>query len=185
MSTSNDSPQHDRPRRWFFALWPDVSLLAALDPLLDSRLPARAGRPVERHNLHITLVFLGTLDASQQDCARAAAGHCAGAPGFELVLDRLGWWRQSQVLWLGAGVQPPALDALVAALRERLVHCPGMMLDPRPYRAHMTLLRKVRRRPRSLQAAPLSWRPTEFVLVESEPLERGVRYHRRGAWPLT
>lgn len=178
MNTSNN------PHRWFFALWPDEALRNALDTLLDERLSARPGRRVASRNLHITLVFLGPLATDRLSCIGEAAARCAGAPSFELVLDRISWWRQSQVMWLGPGSMPPALEALVGALRVHLADC-EIPLDPRPYRAHMTLMRKVRRRPSSFQIKPLKWRPAEFVLVESEPVEHGVLYHRRAAWPLT
>lgn len=173
-----------RPRRLFFALWPDDAQRQALDQALTETLPSRAGRRLPLANLHVTLVFIGLADAAQQACLeRLAAGLTPQA--FDLLLDRINWWRQSQVLWLGCAETPPALAQLVADLRAGATAC-GFGVDARPFRVHMTLMRKVRRRPLPLPGTPpLAWRPDSFALVESVPVPDGVRYDRLASWPLS
>lgn len=171
-----------RARRLFLALWPDAALRERIEQTLFPSLPAAAGRPVPAGNLHLTLVFLGAIAGDRLVCIEDAAAGARAEP-FELVLDRLGWWRQSQVLWLGARETPPVLDALVGALRNGLVAC-GFTPESRPFRAHMTLIRKVRRRPPLPHCEPLRWRPDALVLIESTTIPGGVRYTRLATWPI-
>ncbi len=183
MSAGSDDGGDRAPvRRLFLALWPDDALRERIERTILPALPVRAGRAVPGENLHLTLVFLGDVPERQLGCVEDAAAGARAEP-FELVLDRLSWWRQSQVLWLGARETPPALAALVGALRERLAAC-GLALESRPFRAHMTLLRKVRRRPSLPHGEPLHWRPDSHALIESTPVPGGVRYTRRASWPI-
>lgn len=147
-----------------------------------SLLPARAGRLVPLENLHLTLVFLGDIPASRLACIEQAAARLRTAR-FELVLDRIAWWRQSQVLWLGPTETPAALAAHVAALREELAAC-ELPPESRQFSAHMTLMRKVRRRPPPRRFDPLVWKPDGHVLIESTPIAGGVRYQRLAFWPF-
>jgi RNA 2',3'-cyclic 3'-phosphodiesterase len=169
-------------RRLFFALWPDATLRDQLDRAIVSALPPRAGRPIPLENLHITLVFLGQVAESRIACIEQAAAR-PRATRFELVLDRIAWWRQSQVLWLGPCETPAALEVFVSALRDELRAC-DLSLETRPFRAHMTLMRKVRRRPQPVHFTPLVWRPDGLALIESMPVDGGVRYQRRAFWPF-
>ena len=57
-------------------------------------------------NLHITLVFMGSVDASARIYAEAVADDLR-AVSAELCLDQLGYWPGPQVLWLGASTVPP------------------------------------------------------------------------------
>ncbi len=168
--------------RLFFALWPDPPLRDALDHALRHHLPTHAGRRIPSENLHITLVFLGTVPESRLPCIEQAGAGVHAAP-FTLTLDRIAWWRQSRVLWLGPAETPPALATLVAELRAGLAVC-DIVLEPRPFRAHMTLMRKVSRRPPVLQIESLSWQPGGLALIESLPVAGGVCYQRRAYWPF-
>ncbi len=183
MNAGNDGSEDGAPeRRLFFALWPDASLCNQLDQSVVSALPARAGRLVPLENLHVTLVFLGHVPESRLACIEQVAARLRTAR-FELVLDRIAWWRQSQVLWLGPKETPAALEAHVAALRDGLTAC-DLALESRQFRAHMTLMRKVRRRPSPQRFDPLVWKPDGHVLIESTPIAGGVRYQRLAFWPF-
>ena len=60
------------------------------------------------------------------------------------------------------------------------------MPETREYRAHITLARKVKRGPRQPQPVQtISWKVDRFVLVESVPEPRGVRYEVLRSWTLT
>lgn len=169
----------DDKQRLFFALWPDdrvrAQLAAALPPVVD-------GRPVRRDNLHLTLVFLGSVDKETQACAEQAASS-AVCPPFELAFDAGGYFPRPQVVWIAPTQPPAALGMLVRALREALLPC-GLDLDPRPYRPHLTLARKVRRRPALSAITPIFWPVTEFSLVESRSQPEGVCYVPLRSWPL-
>lgn len=169
-------------QRLFFALWPDAALRQAIRRHCKALLRHGGGRPVAVENLHITLAFLGTTDARQRGCVERAADAIA-LPPFELTLDRVGHWPRPRVLWLAPGEQPPALLDLAASLRRGAIAC-GLRQEARPYRAHLTLMRKVARPPAELACRPLVWPIDRFALVVSETRPEGVRYTPLRFWPL-
>lgn len=168
-------------QRLFFALWPDEGVRAAAERALEAEPPER-GRRVPRENWHITVAFLGDCSAEQRACYEAAAS-AVDAPAFELSLDRMGYFPRPQVLWCGASEVPDALARLVEGLNAGLAEC-GYQPDRRPFRPHMTLVRKARgARPRDL-AEPIAWSVNELTLVASELRRDGAHYTVVGRWPL-
>jgi len=180
------APEHEHTsaaERLFFALWPDEALRQQLrqrcKPLLD--LPG--GRPVATENLHITLAFLGRVDARQRTCVEVMADaiHC---PAFSLQLDRVGFWPRPRVLWLAPTSMPEALLTLAADLHHGAEAC-GLTLDARPYQAHVTIKRKVREAPpEDMPIEPIRWLVREFVLVRSSSAPQGVIYEPLKRWAL-
>ncbi|WP_376696577.1 RNA 2',3'-cyclic phosphodiesterase [Wenzhouxiangella sp. EGI_FJ10305] len=164
-------------RRLFFALWPDEKIRREI---VERREMLGRGslKRVPDHNLHLTLLFLGDQPAERLGEFEAAADAIRGKP-CELRLDRFGWFPGAGVLWLG-GEAPETLQALQAALYARIGEL-GIDLDRRPFRPHVTLFRKVARRPDLPTPSPLSWPVREFALVESIP---GQPYRRIGRWSI-
>ncbi len=136
-------------QRLFFALWPSEEVRSGLVEVMAS-LHARRAKPVAAENLHITLLFLGSVTAQTRICAEKIAEEIAGH-SFELRLDQIGFWPKSGILWLGAREVPESLAALVRDLHLGIAGC-GIDLDARPFKPHVTLMRKalVVRRDRSL-----------------------------------
>jgi 2'-5' RNA ligase len=74
-------------------------------------------------------------------CIETAAGDVVLAP-FVLTLDTLCDWRKQQ-LWLARpDATPAALLDLVSQLQQHLLAC-GLQPEPRRYRPHVTLARKM------------------------------------------
>ena len=169
-------------RRLFFALWPDGVTREAL-ARYEKQLGRRSGgRPVTSANLHLTLAFLGSVEAECQACLESMAGQIE-APPFELLLDQAGFWRRPRVLWLGARETPEPLRELVRQLNLGLAGC-GLTPENRPFQAHITLRRKALRHPEATEFTPLYWPVREFVLVESQTRPEGACYQVVGRWPL-
>jgi 2'-5' RNA ligase len=171
-------------QRLFFALWPPPELQAALAERGREALGERRARRVAADNLHVTLAFLGEVDADARACAEAAAGRVSAAP-FTLRIDRLGYWSRRGLLWAGPGSQPPELAALAADLNRALATDCGYQPDKRPFQAHVTLARKVAKLPGRMAIEPLEWPVARFVLVASELGPGGAAYTIVGEWPLT
>jgi len=173
---------HKNPlsRRLFFALCPGDELRSVLKRRLRKTLPRGAGRLVPVENLHITLVFLGQVGVSEMDSV-SRTGDAVACPPFRLVLDT---WPKPRVLWLGPQHTPAELFALVGSLRSNLQQS-SIVLDQRPYQAHMTLMRKVSRPPTACAIEALEWHVERFsLMMESVPEDKGVRYHQIQSWPL-
>lgn len=155
----------DSPRRLFFALDPDELQRHVIAAALRPALASVGGRRIAVARLHLTLVFLGLTAPSAMPCLRQAAAGVRGIP-FELTLDRIGYWRRSEVLWL-APRPSAALYGLHAALRAALVRC-GVALEDRTYQPHVTLVRKLDRMPDPFpEVPPIPWKVRDFVLMES------------------
>ena len=171
-----------RTRRLFFALWPDAATRERLTEALRGIKPAPA-RATHSDDLHITLVFLGSLDTSTQHCAEQAAALVRAEP-FTLTLDKLGHWQRPRILWLGAAHCPDALLDLVSRLGRALQPC-KIKPDERPYQPHLTFARKVQTAA-ALPALsePIEWPVSSFALVESQPINDGARYRVLTTWPL-
>lgn len=168
-------------QRLFFAVWPDEAARRAL-AALGQRTLSRQGKPVPAENMHITLVFLGSVTAEQRACAEYAAAQVAASP-FTLCLERLGWFRRARVLWSAPAQIPRPLHTLAADLNRGLEAC-GFEPDTRPYHAHVTLARKVARRVDEGAHPPIEWRVDAFHLVQSRTHPDGSRYQTLRSWPL-
>jgi 2'-5' RNA ligase len=169
-------------QRLFFALWPEPAVQKQLYAQAQPALHGCRGRPVARDHLHLTLVFLGSVTREVRQCLEAAADGLH-LPAFTLVFDRIGYWRRPRVLWLGGGMTPEPLRALVDGLNRGVVSC-GRVAESRPYQAHVTVARKVSRDPGPLMLAPLDWRVTRFALVESRTDPAGAVYRPLRYWEL-
>ncbi|PZN27436.1 MAG: RNA 2',3'-cyclic phosphodiesterase [Proteobacteria bacterium] len=171
-----------RTRRLFFALWPAPALRRAIEH--DTRALARrsGGRIVPARNFHVTLAFLGSVAESRlADLVRA--GGAARAPRFELSLDRVQTLPRANVLCLAPSVTPIELRRLVDALRVAL-EAEGFELERRPFRPHLTLVRRLNRPMPTLPLPPVVWPVEEFVLVESRTAAAGSEYEVLARWPL-
>lgn len=168
--------------RLFFALWPAPPLRAALVAWARDHTPARA-RPVAADNLHLTLAFLGSLPAAGVAAAHAAGAELRAAP-VTLTLTRVEHWARPRLLCAMPNPGPDPLAPLAAALRAALVR-QRLPVESRPFRSHVTLVRKIARSPGDQRLEPaLTWSSERLALVVSESLPDGVRYRELAAWPL-
>ena len=175
------SPPDVARQRLFFALWPSAELCAPLAELARRYTPPRARR-VSSGNFHITLAFVGAVDAATRSCMEQAAATLCGA-SFDLCLDRIGAWTGPRILWLAPAAPPPALVSLAAQLQQALRPC-GYQPEARPYLPHVTLARKLAGEPPSLALPPLHWPVRDFVLAESLGTPTGPAYRVLARWPL-
>ena len=156
-----------------------------------SALPPAAW--VRPENLHLTLVFLGDVDAARlPDLGRALGAACGGRRAFAAETAAPGAFPPRgpvRVLWLG--LEPADdLGALSEGLRAAL-EGNGFAFDRKPFRAHVTLARArtpwpaaARERIAALASARRRFDVSEAVLFESELTPGGSRYTARARLPL-
>ena len=161
-------------KRLFFALWPDGRQRDRLRDVINSVAKVVEGRPVERRNWHVTLVFIGAFPAHRVPYLLERAAQIRVEP-FSLNFDRLEFWARPRVASLCAAAVPPELQALVDALNGILLDL-GLKPEDRTYRPHITVARNVRHfeTERLAQRATTEW--SGFELVESISSPGGVRY---------
>ena len=169
-------------RRVFFALWPDAAARRALRKAQRTLRPhLSGGRWVPESNWHITLAFLGSVEEAVMPklCELAA-----GLPAIEgeLTLDTLEHWPRPRVLCLTPAATPAPLVELADSLADAARGL-GVPVENRPYRAHLTLLRALRRMPPELPILPpVPWAFGGFTLVESAPGNSGPAYPVLARW---
>lgn len=177
-----DANRAERQHRLFFASWPGDALRSALAPRIGALQPAGVGRPQRPDQWHVTLVFLGPVPASRVAAAREAAAQVRAAP-CDISFDAVEFWRRPEVLTLVARELPPPLGSLVDQLRAALA-ARGFEPESRPYRAHLTLARKVTHPALPMAFEPLCWPVADFALVESITDRAGSVYTPLASWNL-
>lgn len=166
--------------RLFFALWPDEAARRNLEALSRDVALAAAGKPVPAEKIHLTLAFLGEVDADAQGEALRAAEDAQGK-AFTLALDRVGSFRRARVAWAGTSEAPLPLLDLQAALAANLAGR-GFEVEEREFAAHLTLVRKIARPLPVAAIPPIEMRANALALVHSEA---GTgRYTTVESWPL-
>lgn len=185
MSSSTTSGDHDgnKTQRLFFALWPEDQLRQQIKRHCKTILRHGGGRPVDPENIHFTLAFLGNVDVQQQNCIEHLADQIQ-LPSFEFKIDVVSHFPKSRVLWVGPSEMPAVLVALATELRDGAMRC-GIQMDMRPYRAHMTMMRKVTHTSGEMRIRPVAWQANSFVLVNSVTYPEGVKYQVVREWPLS
>jgi len=165
--------------RLFFALWPDAAARSALSRYAKDAQDACGGRVMRPPNLHVTLAFIGDVDAARLGAILAAADKVTPRR-FLLDVDRVEYWRHNRIVWAGASIVPDALGAFVDELRGAL-DAARIAYDRKPYVPHVTLLREARAAPLPAFAA-VPWPAEAFVLVKSVP---GADYAIVREWRAT
>ncbi len=161
--------------RLFFALWPSPRLAASLAGWAEQARLTTGGRAMRTETLHLTLAFLGPVEAALADELAAATPEHRLAPGAA-PLERYGVFSRQRILWAGPAETPPALQDAHDALWQWLAGH-GLAPPTQPFRPHVTLLRNiVHPHPPEEAPPPLPWHYDRMVLVASESLTGGSRY---------
>ena len=137
------------------------------------------GRFLDRSTYHLTLAFLGDLpDADTARAMDALDAACTSEAPVPLAPDGLGKFGRpaDATLWLGIAPDP-ALLALAERVREGLV-ARDISFDPKPFRPHITLGRRVRipKKPLPPLAFPLPAQARAVTLFKSTLSRDGAAY---------
>ena len=152
---------------------------------IATRLQARAlpGRFETPEKFHITLAFLGWVDAEQVEPIRDATRNAAAqiAP-FTITLDRIGAFpheRRPRVVWIGSHDQGEPFRALAATMQNGYAEL-GFRFDKAAV-AHVTLARIKEGRAHlpMLDVKPVRLHVKHVTLFESLPAGRTTRYEVR------
>ena len=167
-------------KRLFFALWPANETRKQIDKINQS-INSKGLKKVKCDNLHLTLVFLGNVDAESEALIRESMNNISVQP-FALYFDQLAFWRKPRILCLATQQYDQQLLVLVDALKKELEQC-GMTQEERAYKPHITLARKARRLI-DINVQSIEWQAKSFCLVESLSTPYGVHYQVIQTWNL-
>lgn len=186
-------PADLKPARLFFALWPDEAVRTRLAEEAGRLHEGLAGRITRTETVHLTLVFIGDL-ARDRIPGLIERLDAVDAAAFTIDFDRADCWEHNRIAFLTASRPPDALYGLVAQLEQALADL-AIPFDRRPYKPHITLLRKARcpnRNPAAGRVSespewgdfePITWSAEGFVLVESVSTPEGIRYDVLRSFP--
>jgi 2'-5' RNA ligase len=144
-------PGADLPgRRLFYAVpipQPAIDEIAAVIARVRALGVPGGGRDVRwvrLEGLHLTLRFLGpTLDDRIEPARRALRGATDGRSGFDISIGGAGTFPEGgrpRALWLDVRDGEEGLVGLADEIDRELRHA-GWVLDPKPFRPHLTLAR--------------------------------------------
>ncbi|HEY4066210.1 MAG TPA: RNA 2',3'-cyclic phosphodiesterase [Burkholderiaceae bacterium] len=158
-------------RRLFIGLMPDDAVRDAIVAHQSHWYWDPRGRRTRAAKLHLTLHFLGEVDAASEQALRESLAGESVAP-FDLVLRTPARWTNHIAV-----LQPdahPALDDLRARLARRLLRA-GLEPHMAGWAPHVTLARDVPNAAPPEAMRPIPWTVTDFALVWSR-LGRGASY---------
>jgi 2'-5' RNA ligase len=168
--------------RLFFAIVPDDAARDRLDALAAEVARTSGGRPSAPHTLHLTVVFVGTVDGPVAEAVRDAGESTRFRP-FDVAIDTLGTFVRAGIAWAAPSLVAPELASanrdLVRALAER-----GVTTEARPYRPHVTLARRCARAVDGPVEPAIAWRVDRIVLMSSRLLSEGPRYREIASWGM-
>ena len=172
------------PLRLFFALWPDRQVVDGLRRVALAQHAECGGRVMRAETLHITLLFLGAVQADRIRALKAAAAQVSfGA--FSFYLSQFECWRHNRIGFVSGTAEETAQLSQLAGMLRQAVADAGFSFDQRGFVPHVTVLRKIEQVMRRGIQPPLEWRGRDFALVSSEKTEEGIRYRTLASWPLS
>jgi RNA 2',3'-cyclic 3'-phosphodiesterase len=157
---------------------------------LRARLPATSIRWARREQFHLTMRFLGSVDAQQVDRVNDAVRRaCAGSGALQLRAARIGVFpglRRPRVVWTGVDDR----DARLAALQRAIETATNAFTDEPPqerFTGHVTLARcrDIARADASALATLVEnmssrsfgqWTAGSVDIIRSQPTSQGSRY---------
>lgn len=163
-------------RRLFVGLMADDRMRDAVDVLRSTWVWPPGARMVPRHNLHLTLHFLGDVDLVDE-VSLVEALAAVPVPELQLSIQSSAIWHDGVVVLLAEG--SPVLDDLRRDTGAA-VAAAGLEIDPR-WTPHMTLARHAGAAQAPVPIDPMVWAPRAVSLVWSRREAAGYEVVR--AWP--
>ena len=132
-------------------------------------------KPVQEHNLHLTLAFLPNVNQLQEEELISFANRLTVNP-FNLSFSEVGYWQNTGILFLKPDDEPPALLSLANNLR-RYGEKQKIYENPFSFHPHITLLRGCKTKPQITRSIrPITCHFNEFKLFHSTKLNGTLRY---------
>lgn len=174
------APGSDAAPRVFFALWPSPAQQQRLAAAARAQQAICGGRVSRPETLHLTLLFLGPVDAARMGALQAAAAKVQLQP-FTLQLRQLACWPRQRIAYAAPGGPCEPLSLLVEDLRQQ-VAAAGFAFDDRGFKPHVTLLRKIEHAVPPVVLPRVILRVRGFDLMASVPTAQGHAYRRLASW---
>ncbi len=156
-------------RRLFFACWPNDDVR---DTIVESssNIIIPNGRRIQPENLHLTLAFVGDVNADKVDdyiqAAENLSANSQTVKPFDICLKGYGHFSRPRVLYMAAKEIPSALEGLVKELNASLSPL-GYQPEQRAYTPHVSLFRRANDLIKGDELQEINWDIDRFYLAES------------------
>lgn len=171
-----------RPIRVFFAIFPEESVQVQLSHQAELLTPICGGRKVKLQHIHLTLLFLGYVTVDQIKALQPIVSKIS-AKKFELILERISYWKQNKIVFIQAEEYPAELFFLANVLRNSVLQA-GFSFERRPYIPHITLVRKAIYPVKINLNNPIRWQVNKWSLIESRQADSAMDYLSLDQWSL-
>ena len=168
--------------RVFFALFPDEATQTRLAQQAKKLAAICGGRAIKSAQIHLTLVFLGNIDIHRIEDLKQTMQTITAKP-FELLFDTICYWKRNHIVSVQVSQLPSELLLLVTII-ETTLSTTGFNYDKRSYKPHITLIRNAMRPPTTNIIEPISLYATEWLLVQSKPVQNHIDYIPLAKWSL-
>lgn len=180
--------------RLFVCVRPDDASVARYAEL-HRRLAGIGGvKWVPPSNVHVTLLFIGDVDAARAARLDSELSKLGGVRPFDVRVAGMGGFpdiSRPKTLWLGVRSGAREMERL-SSLTAKAASSAGVSFDKKRFRAHLTIGRargegaamtdELRA---AIDAAPeMSWRCESFALMRSELAPAGPTYTQLASYAL-
>ena len=148
--------------RLFAAIQFSPAVRTALGRTISALRTQGSGTFTRPENLHLTLAFIGETDRIED--AKAALKRAAAGGGFRLTAEGLGHFDD---LWWAGVREDKKLEALALGIQQSLRDA-GFSIEKRPWKPHITLVRRWRGPKPQATLSPTSMRAHKVSLMKSE-----------------
>ncbi len=162
-----------KKQRLFVALLPDKEVRDSLDNIQTKLKLSEFGSCTVYENLHVTLNFVGEVEAEQVEDIAKFIHNISFAP-VEFELNRVGYFARAQIVWAGSKDRFVQLEDLATVIQKGI----PFRRKSKGYRGftpHVTLARNVHKRI-SQPIDPVSWHINRCYLVRSITRHTGAEY---------
>jgi RNA 2',3'-cyclic 3'-phosphodiesterase len=168
--------------RLFFAAWPDRETCEHIGTVAKALKLDSWSRRVAPENYHLTLAFVGEVPESRVEALRTI-GAVQRFAEFTVRFDAYEYWPKAEVIVAAASECPAPLQGLRRELHADLARH-GLILDPKPFRPHVTIARRVSQAPVLQAMSEFAWTVRAFRLMRSVRSPAGSVYTVVDTWPL-
>ena len=149
---------------------------AAVKAIEDMKRSGARGSWVLREKMHLTLAFIGETEEIR--AIEEALDHVTFDP---FCIETEGFGHFGNLYWMGLK-ESPGLKKLTASVRKSLNDF-GIPFDRKPFKAHITLARRVRtEKTIRVQVPPVKMEVTTFSLMRSDRVKGKMKYTELTAW---
>jgi len=170
--------------RAFLSLFPDPDVAMEIDRWSGQCWPG-IRRRVPVQNLHVTVAFLGDIDHNTELSLIENLACVNSSASVQMTFDKVGYWPQPTILWLGSATVPVAIQLLADRCRT-VANRVGIRVSAKRFEPHITLSRNPGTPPQAPLIEPSFAACFDSLhLCESFLDKGGARYAVRRSWALS